>query len=76
MLFFLCVNSNQDFNVEDPQIMRCILCYSIPINASNLKTQTRKRLISHYKTNGITSLKKHVNLNHIVFSLKRKQIVQ
>jgi hypothetical protein len=60
------VNDNQNFNVENPQIMHCISHYNIPINASNLRTQARKGLISHHNTNGITSFKKHVNANHVV----------
>jgi hypothetical protein len=73
---FFGVNDNQNFNVEAPQILHCILCYNIPINASNLRTQARKGLISHYNTNGITSLKKHVNAKHVVSSLRRKQTIQ
>jgi hypothetical protein len=46
--------------------MHCISYYNIPINASNLRTQARKGLISHHNTNGITSFKKHVNANHVV----------
>jgi len=43
--------------------MTCILCYNNLINATNLRTQFRKGVISYYKTNGITS-KKHVDANH------------
>jgi len=46
--------------------MCCILCYQKFITRINSKTQTRKGLISYYKTNGITSLKKHVDVKHIV----------
>jgi hypothetical protein len=70
---FFGVNDSQNFNLENPQIMHCISCYKFPINASNLRTQARKGLISHYNTNGIASLKKRVNANHVVFGLRRKQ---
>jgi len=38
--------------------MRCLLCYNAPMNVSNPRTQVRKGLITYYKINGITSLKK------------------
>jgi hypothetical protein len=34
----------------------------------NLKTQAKKGLISYYKINGITSLKKHVDAKHTVIA--------
>jgi hypothetical protein len=46
--------------------MRCIFCYQEPIIGINSRTQTRKRLISYYKTNGITFFKKHADVKHIV----------
>ncbi len=46
------------------QIMSCILCYQNSIIRINPRTQMRKGLISYYKTNGITSFKKHVDENH------------
>jgi len=62
--FFFCVNDNKDVNVKCPQTMRCILCYSSPILFCNFKTQARKHLILYDITNGITSLKKHVNVDY------------
>ncbi len=59
---FLFVNDNKDVNVKCPQTMRCIFCYSSPILFCNFKTQAKKHLIS----NGITSLKKHVNVDHSI----------
>jgi hypothetical protein len=41
-----------------------ILCEDILVNATNPRTQFKKGLISYYKTNGITSLKKHVDVDH------------
>jgi hypothetical protein len=63
---FFGVNDNKDVNVKCPQTMRCILCYSSPILFCNFKTQARKHLILNDITNGITSLKKHVNVDHSI----------
>jgi hypothetical protein len=41
-----------------------ILCHSNPILNLNLKTQARKGLIIYDTTNGIATLRKHVNTNH------------
>ncbi len=68
MLIFFYVNDKWDVDIEHAQIMHCILCYIGPINASNLRTETRKKLISYYKTNWITSLKKHVDAHHTIVS--------
>jgi len=43
--------------------MCCIFCHDNLVNAINTITQFRKSLISYYKTNGITSLKKHVDVD-------------
>jgi hypothetical protein len=59
-------------NLKQPQVMRCLLCYNTPINVSNPRTQPRKGLISYYETNGITSLKKHVDDDHYLISKKLK----
>ncbi len=52
--YFFCINDNKTVNLEQPQIVRCLLCYNAPMNVSNPRTQTRKGLIAYYKTNGIT----------------------
>jgi hypothetical protein len=44
--------------------MRCIPYYQNLVIGINPRTQMRKGLISYYKTNGITFLKKHVDANH------------
>jgi len=44
--------------------MNCIPCHDNLINATNPRTWFWKGIISYYKTNGITSLKKHVDANH------------
>ncbi len=65
---FLCVNDNKDVDVKCQQTMRCILCYNSPILFCNLKTQVRKSLIIYNTTNGITTLKKHVNTNDSIIA--------
>jgi len=44
------------------------------MNVSNPRTQARKGLISYYKTNGITSLKEHVHVNHYFISQKFEEV--
>jgi hypothetical protein len=36
------------------------------VTGINSSIQARKGIISYYKTNGITSLKKHVDVEHII----------
>ncbi len=43
-----------------------ILCYQELVTGINSSIQARKGIISYYKTNGITSLKKHVDVEHII----------
>ncbi len=65
---FYCVNDNAEIDLENTQIMCCILCYQEPIIGINSKIQTRKELIFYYKTNGITFLKKLVDVEHTVIA--------
>jgi hypothetical protein len=62
---FYCVNDNKEVNVIIPQTMRCILCHNNPILNVNPKMQARKGLITYNRTNGIVTLRKHVNLDHL-----------
>jgi hypothetical protein len=62
------VNDSKEVDVKCPQIMKCILCYISPILFSNSKTQKKKGLILYNTTNGITTLKKHVNANHSIIA--------
>jgi hypothetical protein len=48
--------------------MHCILCYQELVIAINSRIQARKGLISCCKTNGITSLKKHVDVEHLIIA--------
>ncbi len=52
---FLLQNDNKLVNLEQPQVMKCLLCYNATKNISNSRTNTRKGLISYCKTNGIMS---------------------
>jgi hypothetical protein len=61
---FYCENDNANVDLENPQIMSCILCHKNLVNATNPRTQGKRKLISHFKTNGITSSKKQVDVNH------------
>jgi hypothetical protein len=63
---FSYVNDNTKIDLENTQIMCCILCYQKLIIGINSKTQARTSLISYYKTNGITFLKNLVDAKHIV----------
>ncbi len=58
------MNDNVEVDLENTLIMRCIHCYHNLVIEINPKTQLKKRSISYYNTNGITSLKKHVDENH------------
>jgi len=53
------------------QVMCCILCYNSLLDASSLiTTQAKKWIISYYKTNGIRTLKKHMNAKHVTIAKK------
>ncbi len=54
--------------------MRCLLCYNNLMHALNLNTKEIKRLITYYKTYGITTFKKHVDLNHVIIVKKKEAI--
>jgi hypothetical protein len=45
--------------------MHCLLCHSQPIVSTNSRKQLKKGLITYYKTNGITCLQKHLDVNHL-----------
>ncbi len=53
------------------QVMCCILFYNSLLDVSSLiTTQAKKWIISYYKTNGIMTLKKHMNVNHVAIAKK------
>jgi len=61
---FYCVNDNIEVNVTTFQTMHCIFCHNNPILNLNKVNQARKGLIIYNTIIGITTLKKHVNLDH------------
>ncbi len=70
---FYCVNDNAENNLVNKQIMHYILCYQNVVIGINLKTQMKKGLISYYKTNGITFLKKHVQIIFLLYKVLKKK---
>ncbi len=68
MLGFFFMNDNKDVDVKCPQTMKCIFCYNSLVLFCNLETQAKKGLIIYNKTNGITTMKKHVNADEIIIA--------
>ncbi len=54
--------------------MKCILCrvYFVDLEILVMHTRCRKGLITYHKTNGITTMEKHVDAYH--FTLMRKLV--
>ncbi len=50
--------------------MRYMLCYEKLVSLAILgqRTKWKKRLVSYFKSNGITTLKKHLNGNHFLIA--------
>jgi hypothetical protein len=71
---FYYVSDNKKIDGENLKIMICILCYNILMIVINPKTQTR-RSISYYKTNGIITLRKHVDAKHFIIAKKFEEEV-
>jgi hypothetical protein len=66
---FYCANDNKEVDLI-AQVMHCIICYNNPILNLNSKTQVKRGLIIYNTTNGITTLRKHVNVDHsIIFKI-------
>jgi hypothetical protein len=61
---FYYVNDNKKVNIIVLQTMHCIPHHNNPILNLNPKSQARKGLFIYNTTNGITTLRKHVNSNH------------
>jgi hypothetical protein len=59
---FYCINDNKEIDLIGSQIMR-VLFVTIVMNL-NPKTQAMKVLIINKTTNGIITLRKHVNSYH------------
>ncbi len=54
--------------------MRCFICHNdfIGLEILAMRTKCRKGLITYHKSNGITTMKKHVESNH--FALLKKLV--
>jgi hypothetical protein len=52
-----------------------ILCHNNPVNEINPRTQLRRRLILYLKTNGMTFLKEHMDVDiGLVATVFEKQV--
>jgi hypothetical protein len=71
LVFLFCINDNRHVNLEQLQVMRCLLCYNAPLNVSNPRTNARKGFILQNKWYNV--LKKQVNANHHLISKKLKK---
>jgi hypothetical protein len=74
MLVFYYVNDGKDVHIASHQAMRCIPSYVDIVNVHNPRTKERKGLITYYKTYGIITLKKQLDVYHsiIVFFFEKK----
>jgi hypothetical protein len=66
---FFIVNDNNIVNGSKPQIMRCMICH-VNFVFYNLRTKERRGIITYFMKNGIITLKKHVDANHVVLIKK------
>ncbi len=77
-LSFFVVNDNLPTNIENPQMLRCIV-YIFQHASSNILNQSnsiiRKGLIQYSKTNGITIMKTHIDNVHLHLLAKRKIVL-
>ncbi len=66
------VNNNQPMEISQNQIMKCVICQNdiIPLEILSMHTRCRKDLIAYHKSNGITTMKKHVDSNHSILLKK------
>lgn len=69
---FYYVNDKTKMDGKVPQFMKCYMCYKNPIEISNSRMQLRTCIIIYYKTNGIAALKKCVDVDHVVITIKFK----
>jgi len=59
------VNDGKD-DGGNPQVIKCLLGYISFLHAHSLNTEERKVLITYYKTYEFTTLKKHVDIDHVL----------
>ncbi len=58
-----------------PQTMQCIISCNSPILFCSLQVQAMKGLFVYNTTNGITTLKKHLNANHFIIAKLFKEAI-
>jgi hypothetical protein len=61
-----CVNHESPIDVKVPHVMCCILCYNRLVGHAILeqKIKLKKGFVSYFKSNGIITLTKYVDVNH------------
>ncbi len=62
---FYCVNDGKD-DGGNPQVIKCLLGYISFLHAHSPNTKERKALTTNYKTYEFTTLKKHVDIDHVL----------
>ncbi len=73
-MVFYYINDGVEVDNKKIQLMRCHVCYYNQITITNSKTQLRKGIISYSKNNGIRTLKKHVDVDHVVLAKKFEEL--
>jgi hypothetical protein len=66
MWTFLKVSNNQPMDLKHKQIMRCIICQNDTVDFKILAMHTmcKKGLIACHKFNDITTMNKHIDVDH------------
>jgi hypothetical protein len=63
---FYQINNNQHIDFTQNQIMHCIICHQQIIGPKivAINITSRKRFIAYHKSNAITAMKKHIEMEH------------
>jgi hypothetical protein len=64
---FFIINDDNIFNGRKPQIIRCMICH-VNFVPYNPRIKERRRMTTYSLKNGITYLKKHVDVDHVVLA--------
>jgi len=70
---FFIVNDNNIIDGSKPQIMRCMICH-VCFVLCNPRTKERRGIVTYSKKNGITTLKKHVDVDHVILAKKFEEV--
>jgi hypothetical protein len=71
---FFIVNVNNIIGGSKPQIMKCMI-YHVSFVLCNPRTKERRGIITYSKTNGITTLRKHVDVDHVILAKRFEEEV-